>query len=87
MLIFFSLSLGFSDGDHHGGSCCVTWLQAAVVSNLALEPCFVPPTPAPFPSVMCLLVWFQRGSFEARLNPSGRAKSPEPALPLPTFES
>ena len=31
---------------------------------------------------MCLFIWFQFGSFEAEVNPSGRVKSSEPTLSL-----
>lgn len=79
----------FSCSDHHDRSCCVTQLQAVAVGNPAYRdaPVLPPPSGLSLPAAICPLIWFQLGSFEAELNPSGRVKSSEPALSLLTFES
>lgn len=64
-------------------------LQAVAVGNPAYRdaPLFSPSSGLFLPAVICPLIWFQLGSFEAELNPLGRVKSSEPALSLLTFES
>ena len=64
-------------------------LQAVAVGNPAYRdaPVLLPPSGLSLPAAICPLIWFQLGSFEAELNPSGRVKSSEPALSLLTFES